>query len=792
MTHDPPSRAQRLRARWPDLLGLAWVVGAALALLGPALARGASFGPFISLDQFGLSYNAHVIVTSSQRGDIVNAMNVWSALSWRQVHAGHLPLWNPYSALGMPLAFNWQSAPFSLPSLVGYLFPLRLSFSVQTIVTLLIAGTGAYALARMLRLGALASAFAATAFELSGPMVGWLGWPHTAVMAWGGWLFAAALYVIRGKQRRALPIALMAVVVACAVYVGQPEVLGLMGMALLLFLAVYLGLRSRPHFGGGAVARPALDLALGGVAGLALAAPLLLPGLQLEQGSLRNAIPPDQGLPAHNLVYLLFQGYDGLPIGGNHWFGYFFYVETAAYVGVAALVMVLLAACTRWRRPEVPAFGAVAIVMFAIAYVGPLNSFLDGLPAIGHILWHRSLLPMALALALLAGQGVDVLVRHWRDSRVQVIALCGFGAVAVIVAGQWLFGSGHLTHAELVLRDRSYTGPVVGTVIGLMTIGALVLARRHFGDAPDVRSPWKRVGVWGGLALLVGQTAFLLGAGEPLMASSSSYFAESPSEVALQHTVGDSTVAFGTNTIVCTGLGITPNVNAFFGVHELALYDPLVPAAYFTAFRRQTGRSAGVPGFYSYCPAIDSVPLAQLYGARYILVPASVRGPAGTTFVSHLNGETLYRVPKAYPATLVTATHPAGTPVAVEHPNPSTWQLVVHAASPGTLHLRLTSVPGWNATDNGHATTVRTYEGIMLQVAVPAGTSTVVLHYWPKTFSVGIIIAVTTFAILIAVLLIETSLELRRRARTSADTKSSSGSSLPQPHPLSIRAHPSR
>jgi len=39
------------------------------------------------------------------------------------VHLGFLPLWNPYSGPGLPLAFNWQSASFGVPSLIGYLMP---------------------------------------------------------------------------------------------------------------------------------------------------------------------------------------------------------------------------------------------------------------------------------------------------------------------------------------------------------------------------------------------------------------------------------------------------------------------------------------------------------------------------------------------------------------------------------------------------------------------------------------------------------------------------------------------
>ena len=189
---------ERVRGWW-HVAGVTWLVLAALAVLAPVLAHGSSFGSYDVLSQFGVLRQPGVVVHNLQAGDQSDQIIPWATLAWTQVHHGQLPLWNPYGALGMPLAFNWQTAAFSVPSLVGYLFPLRLAFTVQVIVTLVIAGTGVYALGRVLRLGSLASVFAGTVFELSGPMLGWLGWPHSAVLSWSGWLFAVHLLVVRGN-----------------------------------------------------------------------------------------------------------------------------------------------------------------------------------------------------------------------------------------------------------------------------------------------------------------------------------------------------------------------------------------------------------------------------------------------------------------------------------------------------------------------------------------------------------------------------------------------------------------
>src|ERR1019366_5690459 len=237
-----------------DALGVTWVVAAAFAVLLPALIHGSSLGPFDLLSISGLSHQPGVSVHNNQVSDQIQEFISWTTLAWRQVHEGHLPLWNPYSVLGAPPAFNWQSATFSIPALVGYLFPLHLAYTVQIIVTLIIAGTGVYAFGRLLHLGVLGCVMAATVFELSGPFMNWLGWSTAGVMSWVGWLFAGALLVMRGHHR-VRAIALFAVILACATYGGFPEALLMLGLALTVFIAVLLVSRAQWLGGSGPIIR---------------------------------------------------------------------------------------------------------------------------------------------------------------------------------------------------------------------------------------------------------------------------------------------------------------------------------------------------------------------------------------------------------------------------------------------------------------------------------------------------------------------------------------------------------
>ena len=744
--------------RWKHLIAIIWLVALAGAALAPALSRGGgSFGSYDLLSQFGLLRHPGVVLHNVQAGDQSDQIIPWSTLAWTQVHHGQLPLWNPYSALGMPLAFDWQSASFSVPAVVGYLFPLRLSFTVEVFLTLVIGGTGAYVLGRVLRLGAVACIFLGSVFELSGPMLGWLGWPVSAVFSWTGWLFAAALLVVRGRHRVRY-VSFFAVVLAAMIYVGQAEILTIIALALLVFLIVLL-LQRLPVFGGeGPIRRPILDLAVAAVAGSALGAPLILPGLQVISGSQRavpggdpaELIRGNPPLPLHNLIHLAFQGFDGLPIAGSTWFGYVEgYSETAAYVGVIVLVLAVLGAALRRRRPAVIAFAAVVVSAGAAAFVPPVVAVLYRLPVVGTILWQRALLPFVFALIVLSAFGMDVLVRHHDRKRVRKWTGAGFAVAGVVLVTLWLVGRGHLPPAEAAIRNTSFIWPLVATAVGLVIVGMLALIDRRATNDSRGRASLAAVGPLAGISLLLVESAFLLVSGAPLWTSSATPFAPTRAVVALRSAVGNSVVGFGAPLCFFPpGLGILPNAQLAYGVQELGLYDPLIPSAYFSSWTALTHTSAGNRRDFLYCPAVTTAAQARLYGVGFVLEPTGARGPQGGVYDTTIAGEGLYRIPGAAPATLtplsragVVPPPDAGRPVAVTHPNPASWRLVTEADRTSMLRLRLTDMPGWHATIDGRSAPLSRFAGTMLQLEVPAGPHLVELNYWPTTFTVGLVLA---------------------------------------------------
>jgi Bacterial membrane protein YfhO len=760
---------------WVDLLGVAWLLAAAVAVMLPSLLRGTSLGPYSLLIHDGLLQQHRGGGRDAFAADQITQMIPWSSLAWTQVHQGLLPLWNPYNVLGTPLAFNWQSATFSLPSLLGYLAPARMAYTIQVLVTMAIGGTGVYVLGRVQRLNVLACVFGATVFELSGSFIGWLGWPVSSVLSWAGWLFAATVLIFRGGHR-VRSVALFSLALAFAVYAGEPDTLILLASFLGVFVTVLFVMRALSSRGWPEQVRHLGDVAVATVAGLFLAAPLLLPGGQLLVLSSRDvggrAFSGQQALSLPRLVTIVLPGLDGQPLAWHR-----------SYIGVVAVGLALVGLICRRRRPEVVAAGAVAVIAGIVCFTPAVDSLLYDIPGLGAVRWARSVSFLELGIAVLAGVGLDVLIRSFDKRAVLRLAAAVFSVAAVTALLIWV------THPRGdAIRHQNLLWAGGGALLGLILIGALeVMRRRRAGsDISDPAAGGRRgllrtAGLWAALLLFAFQTAFLLTMGGSQWPSTERPFHGTRAERQLKRVVGSSLVAFGAPACQAPPtLGIPANANIAYGVHELAVYDPMLPLRYYQAWAASTGRKAGYPATSRYCPGVTTATMARSYGVSFVLEFHGAHGPTGGVFVTKVGDEDLYRIPGAGQATLVAAPtsgrlpsdEAPGSPVAVTFPDPASWKVVVDPSVPSVLQLHLTDVPGWHASIDGHPLPLARFSGVMLQALVPAGHHVIVLHYWPTAFTAGIVLAVISAAGLIVAAVI--AVNRRRALRNRSEQQSAS------------------
>jgi hypothetical protein len=775
-----------MRQRTRELLGFGWVIVTGLAVFFPMFRHGGALTNN-GLVLYGPGGHPGVEHGFLQSADQSFLFAPWTNLAWQQVHSAHLPLWNPYSALGMPLAFNWESAVFSPQAILGYLAPLRYAYTTSIVATLLIAGSGTYVFCRAVKVGVLGAALAGTVYELSGAFTGLLIWPVAGVLCWIGWLLAATIWIVRGKHRVA-SIAVFAVVLASAGFGGQPEALFFLGIAMALFLCGTFVARALVSGDHSIHWRPLADVSIATICGAALFAPLWLPGLQVAMRSVRTRWQPvddvslahmylpgkhlAEALSVHDLTHVIFSRFDGFPSGGSQWFAdRSIYFDSAAYVGIIVVVLALLAVIARRRNPVVVGLAVLVIGAGALVFVEPLISVLDLIPKVNGLLWNRALVPMGFGIAVLAGFGLDLVVRRHdqRGVRRTFVVTAAGGAVFLVIL--WLVGRGHLPSAEAIVRSQSFIWPAISALL-ILTFALVLAAFYRRGRAVRPRIA-RRLVLGGAGAILICETAFLVTAGAPLFPSNAQGLVPNAEDKALIRAVGSSLLGLGTsNCLFPPALGLRENLNVGFHVQELAVYDPMTPLSYFTQWTATTGQPGGYLSPNIYCPSVTSVALAHLYGVGMIVEPGNTPGPEGTTFVARVGNESLYRVPGAARATLTAlgATQrlplpdASGRAVPVRHPSPAQWDVTTNTSTPQVLRLRLTNLPGWRAQIDGRSLALHPFDGIMLQAVVPAGHHEIEIEYWPKSFSVGILLALCSAG---ALTIAGARLLVRRRSQSS-------------------------
>lgn len=796
---------------------MGWLLVCAGGFLAPALEHGSAIGPYDLLNVLGVTSTTHPYVHNAVASDQIQQFIPWQALSWLQVHAGKIPLWQPANLLGMPLAFNFQSAPFSLAVAVGYAFSLGLAHTATIALELVLAGTGTYVFCRMLRLGILPSVVGATIFELCGAFTIWLGVYEAGCCCFLGWVLAASVALLRGR-RRAVPAVLLALGLALAFAAGEPQidVFFVTFAALFVVVAVVRGWAGDAPFedpsgrpgGRGARLRvwrrrALVDHALALVAACGLVAPIYLPGIQVLLRSARVHGPYVASLPPHSIVNLVFAWYSGVPTNLASIVGVDDLYVASVYVGAVGLVLALAGLAWVRRRPEVLAFAIAAAVLLVVLFAPPVAAVMRHIPEVKVFRVDLGTTFLDFALAMLAAFGAEALLRaqakgapsapqapdevgRWAGrlfgagTAVLVLLLAALGARLALEGG-------HLQPAQRSVRTAGFLWPSVG--VGACAVVSAALAAQRILAARSERAAGGRsapvlaratgvvAGRGGIIGLVLVEAAFCVISGAWYLSSTSQPFKVTPDVATLQRAVGTKLVAMGSCPALHAFplLGLMPDDNAAYGVDEFTDYDPIMTTQYYSSLGEVLHISKTPPAGENalFCPTVSSVRVARYYGASYILEPVGAPGPKGTKLVTVVHGEDVYAVPNSGRATLVPLS--AG-PMGAEGPDQrvqpakesvgGTWRIHVDARQRSLLVVRVTSVPGWRATIDGEPLALRTYGTVMVAAVVPAGRHVVILRYWPRLWSLGLVLAAASTVALLAVLA-EAARRRPRRRRPS-------------------------
>jgi hypothetical protein len=581
--------------------------------------------------------------------DQVSQFLPWQLFARRWLSVWTLPLWNPYINAGLPFIGNAQSAIFSPFHLAGYLFPVRLSLTIAAILRLIVACFFTYIFAREIGIGQYGAFLGAVAFSFSGPMIDWLGHPHSAVMAW----FPAILFTTERTLTRKSPsyALLCGLVIGAQFLCGHPEtsfhvMLAWLGYS--LYRVVTLNGWSLTQ-----LIRPLAMLFSAVTMGILLAAVQLLPFADALLSSATPAMRTQQtAAPLLVRLFLDWQEwptivtaflprYFGTPLDGSYWYPYTNYTEQDMYAGILplALAMGAMLGSIRLRshplREQTLFFGGLAILAAGVALRAPLLNGVNFLPLFNLAANGRLRLIYVFAVAILAGIGLDQLdyqdvpTERWTRRVLISVTLISLLLIAAAYLGFVLFRDQVILSGRTFIENRWGSDPYLNRPLEyyralveeryekklalyrpthiamyipvLVTLAWLALQRlgRRSGQAV---LPWAA-------AMITFLDLFLVGNSfNPTVAPEDML----PTPGAIRFLQQDHSIY----RVCGTGLILYPNIGMVWGLQDMRGYDTVVPNRYMALMNRLEGHYQY--HFHSLFTRADA-PLLDLLNVKYLL-----------------------------------------------------------------------------------------------------------------------------------------------------------------------------
>jgi hypothetical protein len=724
-------------------------------------------------------------------GDFSDQFWAFSTFEARELSAGRLPLWNPYTYAGAPFWADIQSAVLYPPSLLTLLVSGLWGFSlfaleVEAILHFWMAGAFTYLFARRLTHHRGAAFLAATTFAFGGYLTGYPS-QQLAVLETDVWLPLLLFLIDRALVERSggqprLRVHLPDVMAAglawgLALLAGHPQsaLFVLYTAALYAFFWV-LVLRKRSDLDNPVRRWLLLAPACVLLVGLGVSAVAWLPGLEYMRLSVRAAGfygKMSGGFPLYDTIQLLLPGAAS------------FY--SPLYVGVLPLLLALWAALAGARRSphraETIFWGVLALGALLLSFGG--ETFLYSplyLLAPGFSIFRdqeRAAFIFSFALALLACYGFRMLIAGRATSIARFASATGRLLIgAVVLVALFFHGLNSAGWQEdssfYVLLNRS----VWLAILLALVWGVLQLGRgRETTPAGDIAQPKPRTYLAGGFLLIVALDLFTANWKTNLHPAPPESHTAIPAVVqAIQAdaTPGEAFRVYNEYRIY-ENYGIPYNLEDTWGASPLRLarYDELhrslrmervwellnvkyvitwreelyVPSQVLyretvgdeTTYLHRLNRVAPRAWLVYQIQAIDDAnTLRRLDGfdfdpARVALVAPDVSLPV--TPRASREGELTGGAPE----------------VGILHRTPTSLILDVSAGADGLLMLSEIHFPGWQATVDGRRAGLIRADYILRAIPIPAGRHQVEISYRPWTFTVGACISALTLLTLAGV-----------------------------------------
>ena len=724
-------RASRGGTWQRELVGVVAVAAAVVAVNAPYLLRVVHFDPALLYSALGEHVRNWLLPGTAQiepnLGITAQALGHRSAVD---LLSGRVPWWNPYEGVGAPLAGEMQAASFFPPVLLLVLLDGQLALHM---LLELVAGISTFALLRQLRVRVPVAAGAGVAFALCGTFA----WLRNAAENPVAFLPLALCGVELARRsaaaRRRGGWVLVAVAVALMAVSGFPETAYLEG----LFVVVW-ALGRLPTVTGARRARFVANVAAGGLAGLAVAAPVLVAFFDyLRQGYVAGH--------TGSLAAMSLPGASSATLGFPWMFGPVF-ADLSSSSAPAATVRAMWGSIGGYLTPLVVLLGLGGLLavssfrllrlllgLWCLVFLGRtfgvpvLDGLANAIPGGHAVAIYRYAPPTwELAAVVLAALFLEeVASGRVKVSRALVALAAGACALGAAAFAGWGLAQQILSAPD---ERRFLVGSLAAAVVVLVVCVAAVVVASAV--------PRRRGLAVGVLAVTMGMEAVAFFGTTTLSAPEHGRLDLAPVTYLRAH--------LGTQRFYTLG-PLQPEYGSYFGLAELDTNDLPVPEAWYRYVPRHLDSNTVADlfnGGYELSPAGPSPTTAlvrnlaayEALGVRYVLTPPATKLPRPLVAVFTSPTTWIYRLPSAAP--LLSSPHGRCT----VHPQ-GFERFEVRCPSATTLTYREMNMAGWSVAVDGAPSALRRAGALFQAVSVPAGTSEVRFSYRPPHLAAALLVA---------------------------------------------------
>lgn len=717
--------------------------------------------PFISIPFSELPFPFPV--KNLEAYDTVRQVFPWKYLAIKQFKSGIWPLWNPTQLSGTPLAAEFLTGAFYPLNIIFIFSSFEWGYALLNILQIYLIFITTYFFLKSLRLSTFSALFGASVFSLSGFIAGFFS---IGVMGHALLWTPLSLFAINKifKTKKAVWLILLSISISLTALASHMQIL-LYSVVLMVFYTIY-------KFTDKYDKKSLRHSLIGIVSGISLAAIQILPTLELLRNSARinnYGASGSLNLPIHNLLLFLAPDFLGNP-GKQNYFGFLsYYHEYSFYVGVTTLLLVTIALGHIKKNKEVLFWFGIflfTLILTTDNFISHLPLKLN-LPILSSITPTRAYAYTDFSLAILGAFGFDyILKRKSENLRLSllvftILGLTGFAIMFFNIYFPGLFFWKFLwdtspTHVTTSLRNLIM--PFIIFIVSILAISTLTIFRRKTYTI-TILSLIFLLTVFDLRRQFLFQNGFV----EP-----GSVFPETRITNLLTSNEIPSRIISTEDRI------LSPNIGAYYGWENIDGYEPNYIKAYGDAFSEFDALNLGEKKRFSKMISITypGSPVIDLLGVDYLLSPH----PLEEKFLGDFNevmreGEVVvYENPSSVPRFTLSKESLAGKSdlelmknkkinfesnngnfnSSIEIKDYRSDRISLNVTSSQINQILQTMIikyPGWEVLVNGEKKPLVVSEKGFIGVSVAEGISGVEFRFVSKSFIIGLIISLTSFAL---------------------------------------------